>query len=137
MWTRIAIVGGYLFVIVTGLILVEARNGWVIRSSSPDRDFPTFWAIVHWVFYPDSMQYIAAANLTRGTKLKDADLGFDPKLPEYLRNYLPKKTVVVGKVLLKDIAAGKPLLRADLDSDSTSGEPTPKGNGKPKSPTYE
>jgi flagella basal body P-ring formation protein FlgA len=124
---RPIIIVAYLLIIVLGLVVVELRNGFVIRSASSDRDFPTFWATVHFIFDPNSMQYVAATNLKKGDELRDTDLAVSPTLREYLRGYLPRKRTETGRILLRDIGAGNPVLPGDLDAKDTD---APKTNSK-------
>lgn len=104
----------YIAVLLLGLVFIECRTGWTIFSSHCGSSFPTVMAVVHFLFWPEAMQYVATADLKKGHKLQEADLTKDPKLRDYLEPYLPMKSSRVGKYLQRDIAAGKPVRPQDI-----------------------
>jgi hypothetical protein len=106
----------YIAVLLAGLAIIESRIGWSILSSNRGSDFPTIVAVTHFLFTPDSMQYVAASDLKKGHELEETDLAADPKLAGYLLTYLPMKNSRVGKNLQRDVTAGQPIRPEDLGS---------------------
>jgi hypothetical protein len=104
----------YIIVLLSGLIIIECRNGWFWRTGGIRSRVPSAVALFNWVFLPEKMEYTATSLLKANQQIRRTDLAVRPELDKFLWEYLPALESRVGKYLKTDVAVGEPILSQNL-----------------------
>jgi hypothetical protein len=106
----------YLVILVVGLGAIELR----LRANNPHAGLvgraPLLVAAYNWIFRPERMQYVAAADLKANHKIDPSDL---TQLDKSFCDYLPSLKDITGKYLKREVTAGKPVLLQNLSEAPT------------------